>query len=67
MVLNGGDFENGISFSFRIPPDLHKGAADAAGAAVTAKFEKTSKKNHVIHQFYGFQWLGFQKWDQFFF
>ena len=44
MVFNGGDFKNGISFSFRIPPDLHKGAADAAGAAVTAKIEKTSKK-----------------------
>ena len=39
MVFNGGDFKNGISFSFRIPPDPPKGAA---GAAVTAKIEKTS-------------------------
>ena len=45
MVFNGGDFKNGISFSIRIPPDLPKGAAVAAGAAVTAKIEKTSKKS----------------------
>ena len=45
MVFNGGDFKNGISFSFRIPPYLHKGAADAAGAAVTAKIEKKVKKS----------------------
>ena len=41
MVSNVGDFKNGISFSFGIPPDLPKGAA---GTAVTAKIEKTSKK-----------------------
>ena len=40
MVLNGGDFKNGISFSFTKPPDLPKGAAVATGAAVTAKIEK---------------------------
>ena len=45
MVLNGGDFKNGISFSFKIPPDLPKGAAVAACAAVKAKVEKTSKKS----------------------
>ena len=45
MVFNGGDFKNGISFSFRIPPDPPKGAAVAACAAVTAKIEKTSKKS----------------------
>ena len=44
MVFNDGDFKNGISFSFRIPPDLTKGAAVATCAAVTAKIEKTSKK-----------------------
>ena len=44
MVFNGGDFKNGISFSFRIPPDLPKGYAVAASAAVMAKIEKTSKK-----------------------
>ena len=40
MVFNSGDFKNGISFSFRIPPNPPKGAAVAAGAAVTAKIEK---------------------------
>ena len=40
MVFNGGDFKNGISFSIRIPPDLPKDAAVAAGAAVTANIEK---------------------------
>ena len=44
MVLNGGDFKNGIGFSFRIPPDLPKSDAIAAGAAVKAKIEKLSKK-----------------------
>ena len=44
MVFIGGDFKNGISSSFRIPPDLPKGAAVAAGAVVMAKIEKTSKK-----------------------
>ena len=44
MVYNVGDFKNGISSSFRIPPDLPKGTAIATGAAVTAKVEKTSKK-----------------------
>ena len=44
MVFNGGDFKNGISFSFKIPPDPPKGAAVAACAAVMAKIEKTSKK-----------------------
>ena len=43
MVFNGGDIKNEISFSFRIPPDPPKGAAVAAGVAVTAKIEKTSK------------------------
>ena len=41
MVFNGGDFKNGISFSFRIPPDPPKGAAVAACAAITAKIENT--------------------------
>ena len=40
MVFNGGDFQKGISFSIRILPDLPKGAAIAAGAAVMAKIEK---------------------------
>ena len=40
MVFNGGDFKNGISFSVRIPPDLPKGDAVAASAAVTEKIEK---------------------------
>ena len=40
MVFNSGDFKNGISFLFRIPPDPPKGAAVAAYAAVTAKIEK---------------------------
>ena len=44
MVFNGGDFKNEISFSFRIPSDPPKEAAVAAGAAVMAKIEKTSKK-----------------------
>ena len=39
MVLNGGDFKNGIGFSFRISPDLPKSDAVAASAAVTAKIE----------------------------
>ena len=59
MVFNSGDFKNGIWFLFRIPPDPPKGATVAAGAAVTAKLKK-HVKNHVIHQFYGFQQLGFQ-------
>ena len=45
MVLNGGDFKNGISFSFTIPQDLPKGAAVATCAAVTAKIENTCKKS----------------------
>ena len=45
MVFKGGDFNNGISFSFRIPQNPPKGAALAAGAAVMAKIEKTSKKS----------------------
>ena len=45
MVFNSGDFKNGISFSFRIPPDPPKGAAVAACAAVTAKIENTHKKS----------------------
>ena len=45
MVFNDGDFKNGISFSFRIPPDLAKGAAVAACAAVTAKIENTHKQS----------------------
>ena len=32
MVFNGGDFKNGISFSFRIPPDPPKGALGWEGA-----------------------------------
>ena len=40
MVYNVGDFKNGISSSFRIPPDLPKGDAVAASAAVTEKTEK---------------------------
>ena len=40
MVFNGGYFKYGISFSFRILPDLPKGYAAAASAAVTAKIEK---------------------------
>ena len=44
MVFNGGDFKSEISFSFRIPSDPPKEAAVAAGAAVMAKIEKTSKK-----------------------
>ena len=40
MVYNVGDFKNGIRFSFRIPPDLPKGAVVAAGAVLTAKIEK---------------------------
>ena len=43
------------------PPDPPKGVAVAAGVAVTAKIEKTSKT------FYGFQQWGVQKCDQFFF
>ena len=43
MVFNGGDFKNGISFSFRIPPDPPKGAAVAT--AVTAKIENICKKS----------------------
>ena len=31
MVFNGGDFKNGISFSFRIPSDPPKGAWDGGG------------------------------------
>ena len=27
MVFNGGDFKNGVIFSFRIPPDPPKGAS----------------------------------------
>ena len=65
MVFNSGDFQNGISFSFRLPQGFPKGDAVAAIAAVRAKIEK--KRNHVIHQFYGFQRWGFKKWDQFFF
>ena len=40
MVLNGGDFKNGIGFSFGISPDLPKSDAVAASAAVTAKLNK---------------------------
>ena len=39
MVSNGGDFKNGVDFSFRISPDLPKSDAIAASAAVTAKIE----------------------------
>ena len=45
MVFKGEDFKNGISFSFRIPPDLPKGDAVAASAAVTAQIEKKVKKS----------------------
>ena len=31
MVFNGGDFKNGISFLFRIPPDPPKGASKGGG------------------------------------
>ena len=31
MVFNSGDFKNGISFSFRIPPDPPKGASEGGG------------------------------------
>ena len=44
MVFNSGDFKNGISFSFRIPPDPPKGATVAAAAVVTAKIENICKK-----------------------
>ena len=40
MVFHGGDFINGISFSFKIPPDPPEDAAVAASAAVMAKIEK---------------------------
>ena len=39
MVFNGGDFKNGITFSFRLPPGFPKGNAVVASAAVTAKIE----------------------------
>ena len=32
MVFNGGDFKNGISFSFRIPPHPPKGASKGGEA-----------------------------------
>ena len=66
MVFHGGDFKNGISFSFRIPPDLPKGDAVAASAAVTAQIEKKVKKSCNTSILWFQQW-GFQKWDQFFF
>ena len=50
MVFNGGDFKNGISFSFRIPQDPPMGAAVATGANVTAKMEnKYIKKSCDIN------------------
>ena len=45
MVFNDGDFKNGISFSFRIPPDPPKGAAVAACTAVREKLKKQVKKS----------------------
>ena len=35
MVFNGGDFKNGISFSFRIPSDPPKGAPGGGAEAYT--------------------------------
>ena len=32
MVFNSGDFKNGISFSFRIPPDPPNGASEGGEA-----------------------------------
>ena len=41
MVFKCGDFKNGISFSFRIPPDPPKGALGGGGGAETYKPQKT--------------------------
>ena len=41
MVFNSGDFKNGITFSFRLPPDLPQDDAVAAIAAVIMGISKT--------------------------